>query len=111
MSRLEEAAATESSGFRAPVGLIVEPSADDPAGDVVLSFPLPTRQPPSLRLTPAEWEVLGDISRGLSNTAIAVRRGVSVRTVANQAGQLFRKLGVHSRLDAMRVAGHWSPPE
>jgi DNA-binding NarL/FixJ family response regulator len=46
------------------------------------------------------------VSRGLSNAQIAARRRVSTRTVANQLARLFEKLGVHWRLDALRVAGH-----
>jgi len=113
MLPLEQAPVSERSRFRAPIGLTVEQNGDgtDAVDDVVLSFPLASRRPQSVRLTPAESEIFRDISRGSSNTAIAARRGVSVRTVANQMAQLFRKLGVHSRLDAVLVAGHWPRPE
>ncbi len=50
------------------------------------------------RLTAAECEVAHLIAAGLSNAEIARRRGVSPRTVANQAARIFRKLGVASRL-------------
>ncbi len=50
-------------------------------------------------LTPAEREVVQLIAAGLSNAEIAHRRHSSPRTVANQAGSIFRKLGVRSRLE------------
>ena len=109
MLLLDESPVSEQpSAFRAPVGLVVERGA---RGELLLSFPLSTRKPPQATLTPVEWDTLRDLALGLSNAAIASRRGVSIRTVANQIAQLFRKLGVHSRLEAALVAGHWTPPE
>ncbi len=54
--------------------------------------------PRALGVTAAERAVLGLAAAGLSNAEIAARRGVSPRTVANQLASVFRKLGVHSRL-------------
>lgn len=50
-------------------------------------------------LSQSESEVAELARLGLSNAAIAARRGVSPRTVANQLSSLFRKLGVQSRLE------------
>ncbi len=50
-------------------------------------------------VTGAERVVLGLAAAGLSNARIAACRGVSPRTVANQIASVFRKLGVHSRLE------------
>ena len=50
-------------------------------------------------VTAAERAVLALAAAGLSNAETAARRGVSPRTVANQMASLFRKLGVHSRLE------------
>lgn len=55
--------------------------------------------PRATGVTAAERVVLGLAAAGLSNAEIAARRGVSPRTVANQIASLFRKLGVHSRLE------------
>jgi len=93
--------------FRVPPGLVVERQGDSGAGGVVLSFPL-SEPPLRPHLTPVEQEILRDLAHGLSNGEIACRRGVSIRTVANQLAHLFRKLGVHSRLEATRMAGHWT---
>ena len=90
--------------FRAPVGLAIEKLPSATGEEVVLSFPLetePCRHPP---LTPAEDEILADLLLGHTNLQISRRRGVALRTIANQVGTLFRKLGVHSRLEAARVA-------
>lgn len=111
MPQLESVKAPESVRFRTPAGLVVERAESSAQGSVIVSFPLDRRRPEQPRLTAVEWELLRDLSHGLSNREIAVRRGVSVRTVANQMGHLFRKLGVHSRLDAALVAGHWTPPD
>lgn len=56
-------------------------------------------------LTPAEREVAVLAVAGLSNQAIAERRGRSVRTVANQMASVLVKLGVASRYElAARLA-------
>lgn len=55
--------------------------------------------PRAAGVTAAERVVLVLAVAGLSNAEIAARRGVSPRTVANQLASLFRKLGVHSRLE------------
>jgi DNA-binding CsgD family transcriptional regulator len=48
-------------------------------------------------LTPSERLVLEEIRRGQSNQEIATRRGVSVRTVANQVASILRKTRLPSR--------------
>ena len=48
-------------------------------------------------LTPTEREIAHGIAQGASNAELARRRGVAVRTVANQVRAVFEKLGVTSR--------------
>jgi DNA-binding CsgD family transcriptional regulator len=50
-------------------------------------------------LSVAERAVVGLAVLGLSNQDIASRRGSSARTVANQLGSAYRKLGVSSRAE------------
>jgi DNA-binding CsgD family transcriptional regulator len=50
-----------------------------------------------LPLTAAELHVARCAAEGLSNRAIALRRGSSARTVANQMASILRKLAVGSR--------------
>lgn len=50
-------------------------------------------------LSAAEREVAGDAAAGLSNAAIAKKRGRSPRTIANQLASIYRKLGVVSRAE------------
>jgi DNA-binding NarL/FixJ family response regulator len=50
-------------------------------------------------LSRAERQVALDAASGLSNRAIAARRGTSIRTIANQLASIYRKLGVSSRAE------------
>jgi DNA-binding NarL/FixJ family response regulator len=71
----------------------------DLAGDLDAPEALP------FDLTEAEHAVLRLISDGHDNVRIAQQRRVSVRTVETQIGSIYRKLGVHSRAEAI-VAVH-----
>ncbi|GAB2960468.1 LuxR C-terminal-related transcriptional regulator [Saccharothrix stipae] len=57
-----------------------------------------------LTLTPREHEILDAIAQGLSAKQIARQLGISVRTVENLQGNLFRKLRVHRKAAAVVVA-------
>lgn len=73
------------------------PSFDDPgAEDSDGFFP---------RLTRAEQEIVAGLREGLSNAEIARRRGRAQSTVARQLAQLYRKLGVGSRAEAIHALG------
>jgi DNA-binding CsgD family transcriptional regulator len=50
-------------------------------------------------LTPAERTLVAGLRAGHTDEQLAVRRGVSVKTVRNQLHRLFQKVGVHSRLE------------
>jgi DNA-binding CsgD family transcriptional regulator len=63
---------------------------------VVFATPLPAERGPRT-LTLAEREVVRLVAEGLSNQAVARRRGTTPRTVANQLASAYRKLGVGSR--------------
>ncbi|MEO3796797.1 response regulator transcription factor [Nonomuraea sp. B10E15] len=74
------------------------------------TFVRPSR--PRAVVTPAELSVLSErelrvlelIARGLSNAQIAEELGLSVSTVKNRASDLFAKLGVRDRAQAVIVA-------
>lgn len=55
-------------------------------------------------LTEREREILGLLAQGLSNKAIAARLYLSVRTVEGHLANIYARLGVHSRTEAMLVA-------
>jgi len=57
-----------------------------------------------LALTPREREILMAICRGQATKQTARQLGISVRTVENLQGNLFRKLRVHSRAAAVAAA-------
>jgi len=63
---------------------------------------LPGRTPASLiGLTGREGEIIELIARGLDNTQIAVRLGMSEKTVRNHITHIFDKLGVETRAQAI----------
>ncbi|MET0898174.1 MAG: helix-turn-helix transcriptional regulator [Mycobacterium sp.] len=57
-----------------------------------------------LGLTPRELDILVAIAAGYTNAEISQRDSVSVRTVTTHAVSIFRKLGVHNRVQAARIA-------
>jgi DNA-binding CsgD family transcriptional regulator len=64
-----------------------------------------TRQAPmETALSPAEREVFEGISAGKSNEQIALGRGTTVRTVANQVASILRKTGAPSRYALMNAS-------
>ena len=76
------------------------------AADVVMAAAARGRSNPAdeLGLTPREWDVLRLVAAGLGNGAIAVRLGVSGKTVRNQVSAVLSKLGVSSRTEAAERA-------
>ena len=55
-------------------------------------------------LTERERHVLQQLVEGLAAREIAEQADLSINTVRTHIGRLFRKLGVHHRLEAVRVA-------
>jgi DNA-binding NarL/FixJ family response regulator len=83
------------------------------AGEAVISPEMLARLLPRLNrtgraghetLTEREREVLGLLSEGLTNAAIAERLVVSVHTVRNHVANLSAKLGARSKLEALSIA-------
>ncbi len=83
------------------------------AGEAVISPEMLARLLPRLSrtgqagretLTEREREVLGLLSEGLTNAAIADRLVVSVHTVRNHVANLSAKLGARSKLEALSIA-------
>lgn len=66
---------------------------------VVLSAPESRDKPALSVLSEAERAVVLLAAQGLSDDAIARRRKVASRTVANQLASAFKKLGVGSRFE------------
>jgi len=61
-------------------------------------------EPPPIPLTPREKEVLRLLAQGLDNEAIARRLVVTKRTVQNHVSNIYGKLEVPSRTEAMLYA-------
>ncbi|RME32185.1 MAG: DNA-binding response regulator [Thermoflexia bacterium] len=55
-------------------------------------------------LTEREWEVLGLMVEGMSNRGIACFLALSEHTVEKHVGRVLEKLGVKSRVEAVRWA-------
>ena len=55
-------------------------------------------------LSDREMEVLREAARGLPNKDIARRLNLSVRTIHTHLGNIFAKLGVGSRTEAVLLA-------
>lgn len=55
------------------------------------------------RLTPRELEVLERMHRGLTNKEAAKDLGISPRTVEIHCSNILNKLGVRSKVDAMKI--------
>jgi len=60
-------------------------------------------------LTDTERAISELVSRGLSNQEVANRKYVSVHTVAFHLRQIFRKLGISSRVELARIAVENAP--
>jgi two-component system nitrate/nitrite response regulator NarL len=60
--------------------------------------------PPFDRLTERERTILAGLTAGDTNALIARRLGLSEKTVRNQVGALFAKLGVRDRVQAVLLA-------
>lgn len=64
---------------------------------------------PLRKLTPNQVEILHMVAQGLTNGAIARRRGVGESAIENSLGQIFRSLGIQrdgevsSRVQAVRI--------
>ncbi|OWW20570.1 helix-turn-helix transcriptional regulator [Noviherbaspirillum denitrificans] len=54
-------------------------------------------------LTPSEISAVQCFARGMTHSAIAFQFGVSPHTVRNQLANAYRKLGVHSKAELIRV--------
>lgn len=56
-----------------------------------------------MKLTPREQAIVEAILTAQSNKAIADELGITEQSVKNRLTQLYRKVGVQSRLQLMRV--------
>lgn len=57
------------------------------------------------RLTPRQREVFQELAHGLDSKEAAEKLGVSKRTVDFHLDGIYKKLGVHNRLELLRVTG------
>ena len=67
-------------------------------------MPTPQRRSNQEGLTPRELEVLAAMARGANNRALAEILSVTPATARSHAQNILRKLGAHSRLEAVAIA-------
>jgi len=67
-------------------------------------LPLGERPGPAQDLTAREYDILESIGRHQTVRQTARSLGIALKTVENTQGHLFRKLGVHSRAEALVAA-------
>ncbi len=96
-------------------GLVVRAAGDEALVPRRLVMPLLERlpefpdagwRPLRSRLTTREWEIVALLDEGASTQDIAERLVLSVTTVYGHVKSVLRKLGVHSRRDAVLAADH-----
>jgi DNA-binding NarL/FixJ family response regulator len=118
---MHEAVAAGASGFlpkSSPIGAIGEAVNAIIAGDIWLpdavageSASVAIDTPDlGLDLTPQQHRVLALLSDGKPNKQIAFELAVTEATVKAHLSQIFRKLGVHSRTQAVLSARRLIPP-
>ncbi|MFG2193481.1 response regulator transcription factor [Streptomyces sp. NPDC048639] len=66
--------------------------------------PNPGLRPPRVRLTPRELDVLSCVAAGVTNATAAERLGLRPETVKGYLRSAMRKLGAHTRLEAVVAA-------
>ncbi len=64
----------------------------------------PAVQPDAPQLSEREYEILGNVERGLSNREIADATGLSRLTIETHTRNIYRKLAVRSRTEAVHAA-------
>ena len=94
LSELADAVRTVSAGGRALAAELVNTLVDQ------LSAPQRRRY----HLTARELEILGRLADGASTAAVSEQLGLSVNTVRNHVQSAIRRLGAHSKLEAISIA-------
>lgn len=58
-------------------------------------------------LTEREKEIFGLISQGLSSKAVEEKLSISASTVSTHVSSVYRKMGIHSKVQAARLVAEW----
>ena len=100
---------SKSGGVRRVVDTVRAAAADEavlPEATLERLVPLMQQRTEErqVRLTDREVEVLQLVAEGMTNAAIAERLVVSLHTVRNHVARISRKLGAHSKLEALSIA-------
>jgi len=91
------AVAAGGTWFSQRIAGIIARSTFTPAPDAEPISGVPT-------LTPREWEILQHLAQGQSNSDIAEQLSLSKATVQNYVSNIYAKLGIETRAEAMLYA-------
>jgi len=83
-------------------GIYLDPAMTSRVADGLLTGRVQVDSETSTKLTERESEVLRLVAMGHSNVEIAVRLGISVKTVEVHKANAMRKLGLTGRVDVIR---------
>lgn len=67
------------------------------------------RQRGSMELTPRQWSILRMVASGCTNRQVGRALGLTERTVAKHLENIYQRLGVQSRTEAIAAAGAQAP--
>jgi len=89
-------------------GRAIDPTLEQSAVLALGRFATQAREGSEMRatLTPRELEILTMISQSLTMRQVGRRLGISPRTVETHVAKLYRKLEVHTRVQAVSRAAH-----
>jgi DNA-binding NarL/FixJ family response regulator len=82
----------------------IDPRLSDSIADLLLGTTGAMRRPEVKRLSGRESQVLREIAIGFTTKAIAVKFGVSVKTIQTYRARIYEKLGLHTRADLVHYA-------
>ena len=70
------------------------------------AVPAPEPPRPTFGLTPRELEVISTVAAGYTNSEMAQKLSISVKTVKHHLTNIFDKVGVSNRLELALFAVH-----
>lgn len=82
----------------------LSPISPSIARHLIAAFRRPATEVEESQLTARESQILADVAEGLSHKEIAGRLGLSTHTVNNHIKNVYAKLGVNRRSEALRKA-------
>lgn len=105
--------ASAAAAWDEPLDVVLDVLGAALAGRVLIPFEvaatlgLPAAQPDPARFTSEELGWLRMLAAGATATALAEQSGLSNRTMYRRLADLYTRLGVHNRAEAITTATRW----